>query len=184
MVFQAAVSLPLFADIYISWKCTEWFDFNTYFQGHHIIDTDSGKCLEGQTSYDITLKPCEPDNKRQRWRFRTYNPSYFQLINSESVPGIDSSLLDKFSKYIHLAQKKRLKQHSRERRELDDRNPRINNVQSLQGSNFVEKVLKKWIKNLKFSEFPRFFYCVKLRPHWNALELWRWAELWAIYSTL
>ena len=78
-------------------------------QDGFIIDTTSGRCLQGELSRDLSLKPCDPENKRQRWRFRTYNDVYFKLITSEPVSSIDISVLNKFSQDIQLAQKKRVK---------------------------------------------------------------------------
>ena len=78
-------------------------------QDGFIIDTTSGRCLQGELSRDLKLQPCDPENKRQRWRFRVYNDVYFKLVKSEPVSSIDTPILDKFSQYIQLAQKKRVK---------------------------------------------------------------------------
>ena len=79
------------------------------FQDGFIIDTTSGRCLQGELSRDLNLQPCDPENKRQRWRFRVYNDVYFKVVKSEPVSSIDTSILDKFSQYIQLAQKRRVK---------------------------------------------------------------------------
>ena len=75
-------------------------------QGGFIIETASGKCLTGEIDHSLSLTPCDSSNKRQRWRFRTYNNVYSQMINSKTTSDIDSSLLNTFSKYIRLARKK------------------------------------------------------------------------------
>ena len=105
-----------------------------YLQGGFIIDTTSGKCLQGELSQDLSLQLCDPDNKRQRWRFSTYNSVYFQMINSEDVSSIHPSLLNTFSKYTHLALKKRLKRKENK----FETNP-SNNQQLSNNLNFMQK---------------------------------------------
>ena len=101
-----------------------WMKINVselFLQDGFIIEVRTGKCLQGDFNYELSVRNCDPNNKNQRWRFGKYNPVYHQMISLQSVSEIDSSLLHKFSVYLQAAHKKRLKQQRLQRSQMTTR---------------------------------------------------------------
>ncbi len=59
-------------------------------------------CLDSADTYSfIYLAPCKETSATQRWRFKYYNPVYYDIIKQRHAKGVDDNVLEQFSKYLN-----------------------------------------------------------------------------------
>ena len=59
-------------------------------------------CLDSAKTYSfVYLAQCKQTSATQRWRFKYYNPVYYDIIKQRHTENIDPNVLEQFSRYLN-----------------------------------------------------------------------------------
>ena len=53
------------------------------------------QCLEAESRYKVTVKPCKPDDPRQHWIFNVYTAKYHSLVKAAKAQPQNTAAIDR-----------------------------------------------------------------------------------------